>query len=100
VQVELREIGRGGFGAVYAAKHATTGEWVAIKVQKAKPARHRRRKAHEQADADGFEQEIRLLKRLQHDNIVKYIDTLTIQAASSSSRHHSTQAAQRCVVLE
>ena len=56
-----RLIGRGGMGAVYRARHETTGQIVAIKALLIPIAQERER----------FEAEISTLKLLRHDNIVK-----------------------------
>ncbi|HZO73753.1 MAG TPA: protein kinase [Ktedonobacteraceae bacterium] len=60
----LREIGRGGMGAVYLARHEDTGEQVALKVMLPKG------KATEQAIA-AFLREIEVTYALQHRNLVK-----------------------------
>ncbi len=56
-----RLIGRGGMGAVYRARHETTGQIVALKALLIPIAQERER----------FEAEISTLKLLRHDNIVK-----------------------------
>ncbi|CAM9734174.1 unnamed protein product, partial [Chrysoparadoxa australica] len=64
-----QEIGRGGFGTVFQALNTDTGDFVAIK-----------RVAQHTLDKDslaGIKLEIDLLKKLNHVNIVKYIDTLS-----------------------
>jgi serine/threonine protein kinase len=58
-----RELGRGGMGAVFLARHRTAGHDVAIKVISSKHI----------ADADAlsrFEREARLMARIRHPNIV------------------------------
>src|SRR4026208_1225494 len=58
-----RELGKGGMGAVYLARHRTAGHDVAIKVIPNKYI----------ADADAlsrFEREARLMARIRHPNIV------------------------------
>ena len=58
-----RELGRGGMGAVFLARHRTAGHDVAIKVISSKYI----------ADADAmsrFEREARLMARIRHPNIV------------------------------
>lgn len=60
----LRELGRGGMGAIYLARHEDTGEQVALKVMLPKG------KATEQAIA-AFLREIEVTHALQHRNLVK-----------------------------
>jgi len=58
-----RELGKGGMGAVFLARHRTAGHDVAIKVISSKFI----------ADADAlsrFEREARLMARIRHPNIV------------------------------
>ena len=63
--------GSGNYGVVYKAREAVTGDTVAIKCSEADP------------DGQGMPtttlREISLLRRLKHDNIIKYvlIDALT-----------------------
>jgi len=62
-----RELGRGGMGAVFLARHRTAGHDVAIKVISSKHI----------ADADAlsrFEREARLMARIRHPNIVHQYD--------------------------
>eukprot|EP00639_Heterosigma_akashiwo_P023535 CAMPEP_0206412720 /NCGR_PEP_ID=MMETSP0294-20121207/34200_1 /ASSEMBLY_ACC=CAM_ASM_000327 /TAXON_ID=39354 /ORGANISM="Heterosigma akashiwo, Strain CCMP2393" /LENGTH=134 /DNA_ID=CAMNT_0053873999 /DNA_START=31 /DNA_END=431 /DNA_ORIENTATION=+ len=62
------EIGRGGFGVVFNALNLETGDFVAVK-----------RVSLENIDQESMGQlqvEIELLKKLNHQNIVKYIDTI------------------------
>ena len=59
-----RELGRGGFGTVFEAFNAATGESVAIKrvsLANVKPD-----------ELEGILEELRLLQRLEHPNIVQY----------------------------
>jgi len=61
--VVKRELGKGGMGSVYLARHRTAGHDVAIKVISSKYI----------ADADAlsrFEREARLMARIRHPNIV------------------------------
>ena len=63
-----KELGRGGMGVVYLAKHRTAGHDVAIKLIDAKFL----------ADRDTFkrvEREAALTARIQHPNIVRHIET-------------------------
>jgi serine/threonine-protein kinase len=62
-----RELGRGGMGSVFLARHRTAGHDVAIKVISSKYI----------ADADAlsrFEREARLMARIRHPNIVHQYD--------------------------
>lgn len=59
----LRQIGAGGFGAVYEARDKLGGGIVAVKVLHTVDALAERR----------FEREVSLLSRLQHPNIVRYL---------------------------
>ncbi|TYZ66748.1 hypothetical protein PybrP1_001929 [[Pythium] brassicae (nom. inval.)] len=66
------EIGRGGFGVVFAALDLRNGRSVAIK-----------QVALHDIDKDellSIESEISLLKKLKHENIVKYHDTIRTQS--------------------
>lgn len=64
----LRELGRGGMGAVYLARHASTGEQVALKVMLPKVAAH--------ADARRrFLREAELTGALRHPNIAALHDS-------------------------
>ena len=61
------KLGTGGFGTVYLAKKIKTGEPVALKVMLSRIA--------VEADArEKFQKEIRLLKSLQHPNLVQLLD--------------------------
>ena len=62
----LREIGRGGMGSVYEARHETLGRRVAIKVLP-------QRLASDQALAR-FQREARAIAKLHHSNIVPLFD--------------------------
>lgn len=64
----LRELGRGGMGAVYLARHEVTGKQVALKVMLPKVA------ANAQARAR-FLREAALTKALRHPNIVSLYDS-------------------------
>ena len=62
------ELGRGGFATVYECRNSLTGETVAVK-----------RIGLKNLSKDALtliEHEVSLLKRLDHPNIVKYIDTV------------------------
>ncbi len=62
-----KQLGVGGFGAVYLAKHRKTGKRVAIKVMLSKVA-------VEEDAQEKFVREIESLKKLQHSNIVTLLD--------------------------
>lgn len=65
------EIGRGGFGVVFQALNVEVGDFVAVK-----------RFPLNAIDAESLssiEAEIELMKKLNHPNIVKYIDTIRTQ---------------------
>lgn len=66
-------IGRGSFGRVYHALNIAAGEWIAVKQldMAVTPSDHRNQEL--QAHSDALYREIRLLKDLDHDNIVQYI---------------------------
>lgn len=63
---EIRELGRGGMGVVYKARHAQLGRWVAVKMLAARFRRH----------PDGgeplarFRLEAQAVAKLQHPNVV------------------------------
>ncbi len=65
-QIE-KELGKGGMGAVYLARHKRTGEPAAVKVMLPKVA------VHEQA-RDKFMREIDVMRALRHPNIVQLYD--------------------------
>jgi serine/threonine protein kinase len=62
----LDEIGRGGMGQVFKAEHAMMGRVVAVKVLP-------RTKSTPETEA-AFQREIRMLARLDHDNLVRALD--------------------------
>ena len=62
----LDELGRGGMGQVFRAQHVMMGRTVAIKVLP-------RAKSTSEAEA-AFQREIRMLGRLDHDNLVRALD--------------------------
>jgi len=62
----LDELGRGGMGQVFLAQHAMMGRTVAVKVLP-------RAKSTSEAEA-AFQREIRMLSRLDHDNLVRALD--------------------------
>jgi len=62
-----REIGRGAFGVVFEALDQETGARVAVK---------RLPLTHVDADDTAVRGEIDLMKRLEHPNVVRYIDTV------------------------
>lgn len=64
----LRSIGRGGFGAVYAATHTGTGQQVALKVL------HVDTGADNQQMIRRFWQEAQITSRLRHANTVRVFD--------------------------
>jgi serine/threonine protein kinase len=64
----LRELGRGGMGAVYLARHDRTGEQIALKVMLPQIAADERTKAL-------FLREVENTKALQHRNIVQIRDS-------------------------
>ncbi|CAO3656635.1 unnamed protein product [Mucor hiemalis] len=66
-------IGRGSFGRVYHALNIATGDWLAVKQVDAAVTQSDRRNQDLQAAADALYREIRLLKDLDHENIVQYI---------------------------
>jgi serine/threonine protein kinase len=62
----LDELGRGGMGQVFRAQHVMMGRTVAVKVLP-------RAKSTSEAEA-AFQREIRMLSRLDHDNLVRALD--------------------------
>ena len=64
----VRELGQGGQGAVYLAKHVDTGELVALKVLLAQVAVGQAAKA-------SFLREIESISALQHRNIVQFLES-------------------------
>jgi serine/threonine-protein kinase len=63
-----RELGRGGMGAVYLARHESSGEKVALKVMLPKVAAEERSKA-------SFLREVSNTKALKHRNVVEFRDS-------------------------
>ena len=63
----LRELGRGGMGAVYLARHNTTGDQVALKVMLPQVAANTEAKAR-------FLREVELTKALRHPHIATLYD--------------------------
>ncbi|KAI7888955.1 kinase-like domain-containing protein [Mucor mucedo] len=66
-------IGRGSFGRVYHALNIAAGEWIAVKQldMAVTASDHRNQELQDRSDA--LYREIRLLKDLDHENIVQYI---------------------------
>jgi len=63
----VEQIGRGGMGVVYAARHVKTGERVAIKVLAAELT-------SERGFLERFLREVKVLRQLDHPNIVRFIE--------------------------
>ncbi|MBI3469441.1 MAG: serine/threonine protein kinase [Planctomycetes bacterium] len=61
----IEELGRGGMGAVYKARHERTGQLVALKVMLPKVAADKRA-------TEAFEREIENTKALHHANVVRF----------------------------
>ncbi|KAG2231320.1 hypothetical protein INT48_001256 [Thamnidium elegans] len=64
-------IGRGSFGKVYHALNIATGDWIAVKQVDAAMTKSDQRNLDLQAASDSLHREIRLLKDLDHENIVQ-----------------------------
>ncbi|MFI7680584.1 protein kinase [Actinophytocola sp. NPDC049390] len=64
----IRELGRGGQGVVHLARHATTGELVAVKTLTAQGE-------IDPAARTAFVRELDCTKALRHDNIVRFRDS-------------------------
>ena len=60
-------VGRGGMGVVFAARHLTLGERVAVKVLAGPASENREALAR-------FQREARILARVRNDHIVRVID--------------------------
>ncbi len=63
----VEQLGRGGMGIVYAARHVETGERVAIKVLASELT-------SERGSLERFLREVKVLRQLQHPNIVRFIE--------------------------
>ena len=70
-------LGHGGFGTVYKATQLTTGQHVAVKILHPPPGSDPRRMAQRAAR---FRREMELCGRLHHPNIVRFIDTGTLDS--------------------
>lgn len=83
VQLSSTLLGTGAFGVVYLGVHQTTGKWIAVKKISVKAAgggsanasgsAQNKKKAHIASQLDEIVEEIRLMKDLDHDHIVKYL---------------------------
>ena len=65
----VHELGEGGFGKVFLARHKHTGDKYAIKIIKISAA----------SDINSIFVEAEILKSLKHDNIVKVTNCLTLK---------------------
>ena len=63
---EYKQLGRGGFGAVYACKNRLDGRKYAIKKIRLSSAKHMEKQLHKVL------REVKILARLDHKNIVRY----------------------------
>jgi len=70
---ELRVVGRGQFGACYLVRHKDLGLLIAKKVPIAQ---------HQVKEKELAHQEVELLKRLDHPNIVEYVDNFVLSDSS------------------
>lgn len=66
----IREIGRGGMGAVFLVKHLNTGDYLALKLL------HENALGHNDA-VERFKREMRLPAKIRSDNVVKITDADT-----------------------
>ena len=64
----IKELGRGGMGAVYLARHEKTGERVALKVMLPQVAT-------DKSARDMFQREVEVTKALSHPNVVQLLDS-------------------------
>ncbi|GAA5820272.1 hypothetical protein JCM11251_005553 [Rhodosporidiobolus azoricus] len=69
-------IGAGSFGSVYLGMNPLTGSLMAVK-QVELPTGNSHNEERKKGMLDALEREIELLKVLQHDNIVQYLDSST-----------------------
>ena len=63
-------LGEGSFGVVYKGRSIQTGEEVAVKEMY--------KEDMDDTDGDMFETEVRLMRRLQHKNIVSFKDVFEV----------------------
>ncbi len=75
------KVGSGATSDVYKAYNIATGEIVAAKVSKLKPAPRNTRSANQSI----FDREINLLKNAHHDNIVRFIGTEIVTTSNDPS---------------
>ena len=65
-----KELGKGGFGTVYQGLDTATGRFVAVKQVSTKNVPG--------DELESIHSEINLLKKLKHDNIVRYFDSIEV----------------------
>jgi serine/threonine protein kinase len=85
------KVGSGATSHVYKAYNITTGKIVAAKVSKIQSALYKIRPTH-QIDAENksdsrsiFDREINFLRNIDHDNIVRFIDTEIVISSNDSN---------------
>lgn len=72
-------LGTGAFGVVYLGIHQTSGAWVAVKQMQIRPQPGTGdRTAAIKGQLDDMAEEIRLMKNLDHQNIVRYLHAETV----------------------
>ena len=74
----LRQLGEGGMGTVWLARHVHTGKEVALKLLSEHDARHKAR----------FRHEIKTLSNLNHPGIVRFVESSIAHTASQQTTPH------------
>lgn len=100
---EMNRIGKGGYGEVFAVRHKISGVEYAIKKIPVSGLRLRKIRERGQAELDALLNELRVLARLDHPNIVRYYNGWLETSAGgpvSGGRHQANAGAQKLLLLD
>lgn len=98
---ETQRVGKGGYGEVFAVRHKISGVEYAIKKIPIGESRLRKIRERGQAELDALLNELRVLARLEHPNIVRYYNGwLETTPAPGSPQGQATAAAQQLLLLD